>query len=308
MSNSDSNLLRYCPFCGASTAPYIIDSRDYNRGVSDARYHYHRCAKCRSVSLINAPEDLDRYYIHGYHEVPADVARIERRVEHERYKIELVKRFMDKGHLLEIGPSWGAFCLLAKRSGFAVEAIERNAECCEFLRKKIQVKALHSEREAEALDLVSTPNVIALWHVIEHMRDPRALLKRAAERLAPGGIAVIATPNPDAWQFRVFGRYWAHLDPPRHICLIPPDALCDQMQSFGLAPVMLTSVDRGSIECDVFGWRQSLSNLFTTPSVRKQVLYWGRLVADIARLVERREGRGSAYTAVFRKSPAAGDA
>ncbi len=55
------------------------------------------------------------------------------------------------------------------------------------------------------------------------------------------------------------------------------------------------------MECNAFGWRKSLSNLVNNSFLKNQIYYWGRLVADIAWLVERGEGKGSAYTAIFRK-------
>lgn len=289
-----------CSACGESTMPFL-ESRDYNRSVSEEVFHYNRCTKCGCVTLVNIPEDLGRYYVSGYHEIPVSQEDIERRVEHERYKIELVRRFVNGGNLLEIGPSWGAFCLLAKRHGFFVEAIERDPNCYEFLRSKIQVNVILAQGDAISLEQASRPNVIALWQVIEHLRDPWKLLRSAAERLAPHGILVVATPNPDALQFRLFRRYWGHLDAPRHTNLIPPEALCERMRAFGLDTLMCTTKDPGSIECNVFGWRQSLSNLVRKPIIKERVYYWGRLVADVAGLIETREGKGSAYTAIFRK-------
>lgn len=304
MPNTASDMSQHCSFCGTLATPFL-DALDYNSGVSETVFHYHKCAKCALVTLVNVPEDLGRYYVPDYHGIPTAVEHVEKRAQHEHYKIELVQRFASGGNLLEIGPSWGAFCLLAKRAGFSVEAIERDPECCKFLNSQIQVNAILSDREAMALDQVSTPDVIALWHVIEHMRDPLALLKRAAERLVPGGILVIAAPNPHAMQFRLFGRYWAHLDAPRHINLIPPELLRKQMQAFGLESLVCTTTDPGSMECNAFGWRKSLSNLVAKP-LKNGVYYWGRLAADVAGLVEGREGMGSAYTVVFRKPTSAG--
>lgn len=297
--NAGPDVSRECSFCGVALRPYL-KAQDYNSRVSEVAFHYQKCPECSLVSLGNVPEDLGRYYVSDYHGIPTAVEHMEKRASHERYKIELVRQFADGGNLLEIGPSWGAFCLLAKRAGFAVEAIERDPECCRFLNSEIQVRAILSDQESVALDQVSTPDVIALWHVIEHMRDPAKLLKRAVERLSPGGIIVIATPSPDAMQFHLFGRYWAHLDAPRHINLIPPDLLRKKMHEYGLELLHCATTDAGSLECNVFGWRKSLSNLVPVP-LKKYVYYWGRLVADVSGIVERREGKGAAYTAVFRK-------
>lgn len=300
MLGTISDAFQPCSFCGASTAPFL-EARDYNRGVSNDVFHYSKCTNCGVLTLVDAPEDIGFYYGRGYHEVPTRLEDIERRVKHERYKIELVKQFKDSGNLLEIGPSWGAFCLLAKRSGFSVEAIERDPQCCEFLRSRVQVQAVLSESEASALDQVSTPDVIAIWHAIEHMRDPSGLLARASDRLAPGGLLVIASPNPNALQSRLFGPYWAHLDAPRHMNLIPPEALCAKVKALGLNVLRSTTTDAGSLECNIFGWRKSLSNLVTNSFLKNKIYYWGRLVADVAGLGERQEGSGSAYTVIFGK-------
>ena len=86
MPNTNLNISQFCTFCDVPLVPYIR-SRDYNRSVSNSLYHYYKCTKCGLVTLVNVPEDLDHYYAYGYHEVPATLEFIERRVRHEHYKI-----------------------------------------------------------------------------------------------------------------------------------------------------------------------------------------------------------------------------
>jgi SAM-dependent methyltransferase len=257
------------------------------------------------VTLIDPPGDPARHYDPGYHAIPMTPELLEQRLEHERYKIEMVLRFVQGGTLVEIGPSWGAFCLLAKRCGFSVEAIELDPKCCEFLTATLGIKATLGDRAMAALDHMAAPDVIALWHVIEHLPEPLSVLERAAARLAPGGILVVASPNPEALQFRLFRRYWGHLDAPRHVNLIPARTLRHRAERLGLESVYCTTTDPGSLECNVFGWRKSLSNV-VPQALKAGVYHVGRLAADVAGPVERREGKGGAYTAIFRK-PAAGD-
>lgn len=292
-----------CGACGAKMLPFI-NTRDYNRGVSAQEFHYGRCPQCGLVSLINVPSDLPGYYSPGYYLLPASDKVIERSLAHERYKIDLVRRFMTSGRLLEIGPSWGAFCLLAKRAGFSVEAIEMDRDCCAFLREKIGVRVVNSADESAALSEVSQPDVIAMWHVIEHLRDPWSLLAQAAERLAPGGIMVLATPNTEATQFRIFGRRWTHIDAPRHVHLIPQGLLRSKLKQLGLEELLITTRDAGSLGWNTFGWSFSLSSFTRSPALKRILRLAGRLPALLFSPVERQEGKGSAYTAIFRK-PAA---
>lgn len=290
-----------CSACGALMAPYLA-VRDYNRRVSDTVFRYYCCERCGLVSLMNVPDDLARYYVADYHMLPTSESGIERGVEHDSYKIKLVQRFVPAGRLLEIGPAWGAFCLLAKRAGFLVEAIEMDPVCCEFLAGKTGVRAIHSADEAAALALASPPDVIALWHVIEHLRDPWALLERAAEKLAPGGVIVIATPNPLAFQFKVLGRFWTHIDAPRHVHLLPPALLRDKMRAFGLEEVLCTTRDEGSLGWNSFGWGWSFANLVRPDILKRGLRLSGRILSRILAPIEGREGLGSAYTAVYRKA------
>jgi 2-polyprenyl-3-methyl-5-hydroxy-6-metoxy-1,4-benzoquinol methylase len=289
-----------CSGCAGVMSPFL-ETRDHNRGASAQVFRYERCARCGLASLANVPADLGRYYAAGYHEIPSSAGDLERGAQHEAYKIDLVKQFVRRGRLLEIGPGWGAFCLLAKRAGFDVEAIEQDARCCEFLRSALGVRAIQSDRPAAALQQASAPDVVALWHVVEHLADPWQVLEAAAGRLAPGGILLIATPNPDSFQLRLFGSRWTHVDAPRHLHLLPMRLLRERMAALGLEAELVTTTDPGSLGWNDFGWRFSFANLAPRSALKRPLRLAGRVAGTLAAAIDRREGRGSAYTAVFRK-------
>jgi 2-polyprenyl-3-methyl-5-hydroxy-6-metoxy-1,4-benzoquinol methylase len=172
----------------------------------------------------------------------------------ERYKVETVQNVVTKGRLLEIGPSYGAFAYLAKKAGFEVEAIEMDARCCAYLTDVVGVRAINSNDIDKALEDLMPYNVIALWHVIEHLTGPWGTLGAISRKLLPGGVLVVAAPNPSALQFRIFGRYWVHVDAPRHLQLIPMQVLIKHMKSLGLNLVMATTTDEASNLFSSFDW------------------------------------------------------
>jgi hypothetical protein len=56
-----------------------------------------------------------------------------------------------------------------------------------------------------------------LLNLIEHVESPRRVLFRLAERLSPGGLILVKTPNHDSLDARIFAKsYWAGLHVPRH--------------------------------------------------------------------------------------------
>ena len=66
------------------------------------------------------------------------------------------------------------------------------------------------EHSAESLDAV------VLWHVLEHLEDPGAALRRVRGWLRPGGLVLVGVPNAASWQARIAGPGWLHWDAPRH--------------------------------------------------------------------------------------------
>jgi len=58
---------------------------------------------------------------------------------------------------------------------------------------------------------------ITMFHVLEHVHDPRAYLAAARELLAPDGRLVVQVPNAASWQSRLLGRRWSGVDVPRHL-------------------------------------------------------------------------------------------
>jgi SAM-dependent methyltransferase len=58
---------------------------------------------------------------------------------------------------------------------------------------------------------------VTMFHVLEHLHDPRAYLEAARALLRPGGSLVVQVPNAASWQFHLLGAAWTGVDVPRHL-------------------------------------------------------------------------------------------
>jgi len=58
---------------------------------------------------------------------------------------------------------------------------------------------------------------ISMFHVLEHLYDPRAYLQSARELLGPKGRLIVQVPNAASWQFQLLGPRWNGVDVPRHL-------------------------------------------------------------------------------------------
>jgi SAM-dependent methyltransferase len=289
-----------CRLCGG-VAKQRFRARDLNLNLSSWSFAYCVCGNCRTLQIAETPLDLAQFYPSGYYAIPNSRHELMAKAEGERFKLEIVQRFVRTGRLLEIGPAVGGFALLAKDAGFDVDTVEMDARCCEFLRDIVGVKATHSTDPAAYIKQSEPFDVIALWHVLEHLPNPRETLRAAAERLSESGVLVIAVPNPESFQFALFGTSWAHLDAPRHLQLIPARFLRRLVRGWGLSAVLETTSDVGGLGWNAFGWQMSLQNLARVAGLRYMPPLIGRVLCRISRPLERRGRRGSTYTMVLRK-------
>src|SRR4051794_4302579 len=97
-----------CRSCGA-LAPRAFWARDRNRNLSNARFSYHRCRACRLLFIDEVPANLSEYYPGEYYPLPGSLNDLLRQAEPERFKLELLRRCLPSGRILEIGPAQGCF-------------------------------------------------------------------------------------------------------------------------------------------------------------------------------------------------------
>jgi 2-polyprenyl-3-methyl-5-hydroxy-6-metoxy-1,4-benzoquinol methylase len=289
-----------CPLCGGP-AEAAFTTTDRNRGVTAEPLRYRRCAACRSLHLENVPEDLGAYYPADYFSLP-DLAGLRAQAVPERWRMELVAAHASPpGRLTEIGPGNGIFAIQALDAGFEVAAIEVDERACAHLRDVVGADAVRSAAPEEALAAMPPSRVVAAWHVLEHVPRPWALVDAAARNLEPGGVLVVATPNPRAFGFRALGGRWPHVDAPRHLFLLDHEALVARAGAAGLELAALTDRDPGGLHWNAFAWHYVLRRPGCSLNRDKAAHLAGMILARALAPVERRGFRGAAYTAVFRK-------
>lgn len=136
--------------------------------------------------------------------------------------------------VLDVGFGDGRFLRFATEAG------------CQAVGMEIDPKAVAGARECgldvHAGDITAAEEIfgerafdyITMSHVIEHVHSPREVLATAERMLKPGGTLWIETPNPLSLGHSFFGARWRDLDPPRHLCLMTPNALIALAASYGL--------------------------------------------------------------------------
>jgi SAM-dependent methyltransferase len=146
------------------------------------------------------------------------------------------------GHVLDVGCGSGAFLKRMRDAGWQTSGMEPDPNAALRVRQLLGAPVFGSIEEIEAGD--QRYDLITLSHVIEHVPDPIAILRRLASLLAPGGHLVITTPNSKSLGARLFGSHWRGLEPPRHFNVFSPKSLAEAMERAQLSVEVMTTHSR----------------------------------------------------------------
>lgn len=135
--------------------------------------------------------------------------------------------------LLDLGAAYGFAVDEAHRAGW-------NAVGIEISRAAARRAALVTGGRIAVADASRTPfgsrgfDVVTLWDVLEHLRDPHAAIAEAARLLRPGGCLVLTTGDVGSLVARLSGPRWHLYTLPEHLFFYTRRSLRILLESHGL--------------------------------------------------------------------------
>jgi SAM-dependent methyltransferase len=109
-------------------------------------------------------------------------------------RLKLLLRVLKPGSLLDVGAGIGQFLHFARPHFSSVRGTEVSESAIEIARKKYGLELLRGEIHAVDFGATQFDN-ITVFHVLEHVPNPRLVIETCARLLTPGGVLVIAVPN-----------------------------------------------------------------------------------------------------------------
>lgn len=125
--------------------------------------------------------------------------------------------YRQNGRLLDVGFGAGALLEAAGRAGWEAWGVEVSRTACEHVR------ARGFEVFCGELAAAGYPenhfDVVTASEVLEHVSDPRAMLRDIARVVRPGGLLWMTTPHGRGVSSRALGVSWSVVSPPEHLQL-----------------------------------------------------------------------------------------
>lgn len=282
-----------CPVCQSRRLHYAFSIP--GAAESSDSYRVVRCDDCRLMLLNPQPSDAEletiygeRYFIGRRGDEPGgpDPRRVAvLKAATARQYLQLLARYQGTagGRLLDVGCGHGDLLVEAQRAGFAVTGVEIAPAAAEVARARLKYEP-HDGPPGQvirgSLESAGLPagqfDVAVLADVIEHARDPVALLREVRRVLKPGGALLIATPSLESWSARLLKRNWMEFKP-EHLTYFDPNTLQTALFQAGFHDVIVRPGWKVLSLDYVAGHFQN----YTTPVV-------SRLVRTAARLAPRR--------------------
>lgn len=227
-----------CPLCSG---------REAITRVQIAEYQIRQCTGCGLLSTFPCPSpDLLRsLYDNGYYS-RSDAARfrvkpLQRVVRFFRWRrARMLKRRMAgrwTPRILDIGCGRGDMIGWLQRWGADVYGTEASTAAARVAGGLVGSNRIFVGNLVDARYPSASFDCITLWHVLEHVPGPDALLSEIARILRPDGFVYIEVPNAAGWSARRFGDRWLAYDVPKHLFHFSPETLKALARHSGLTCV-----------------------------------------------------------------------
>lgn len=234
-------IYKQCPVCGSAQQQEVFTAKDHT--VSNESFMILECGSCTLRYTQGVPDEpaIGPYYhsenyISHTNTSKGFINRIYQAVRKRtiRGKVRLVQHTtgLKKGRHLDVGSGIGTFAHAMQEAGWETTGLEPDPDA------RALAKQLYGTELLPVAELYQLPeqrfDVITLWHVMEHVHDLHAYVKRMEQLLKRDGKLIVAVPNYTSKDAAIYGPYWAAYDVPRHLYHFSPESMRTLMKQHGL--------------------------------------------------------------------------
>lgn len=293
-----------CPACAAVIANPALKAAN-TATASPAYFPIVSCTGCGLLALWPQPSDeiLAASYTSVYYQ-PHGFSLLARTFNYifrawSRQRLRLLQKLKSRGRFLDVGCGAGELVAQMLRLGYDAYGMDVSIAI-----NKVIPPAVQSRITIAPLEQCDYPagsfDLIMLSDVLEHVREPHALLRQLRQLLKDDGCLIISVPNWQDPEVRVFGQqYWHNLDAPRHLWHFTDASLqrlSDRagfklVSNFDLYPLTLLEAPLSLVH----GWRRLLAAKVSSPLIHHLLLVSGTpfwfLATPIWRLINYHQPR-----------------
>lgn len=244
---------------GSSKKKYFEKTKCYNCGAvdysSDFTVNRFRHVRCKGCGMVYVNPRFRKQIAHNLYS-ESDYAE-SFKIKHipsidyrrnvlgrNKYK-QIMDYFSKPGKVLDIGCGLGEVLSVFKENGWDCTGIEFNSFNANYASEKFGLRIINKSIFNADEFFGKSYDLIMLWGVLEHLYDPKKILRKIHKLLAINGLLVIEVPSADSVLVRFVEATLKPVDRivegDRHIMLFSLASLKQMTGACGFEPVKIIS-------------------------------------------------------------------
>lgn len=131
-------------------------------------------------------------------------------------KKKLIGKYFNKsnGKILDIGCGAGDFLQYMKENHWNINGVDTSNKARKIANNKLNIKVMGPK---DWINNKEKYDVITCWHSLEHVHEPWVYLDKIKKSLTVDGFLIVALPNYQSTDAKIYKEFWAAYDTPRHL-------------------------------------------------------------------------------------------
>ena len=186
-----------CRLCGSDNLVFVFRESDGSK--------FHECWRCSTCRLLQTVGQIAPFSPDYVDLAPEDLSDGHRFLQtrgkasaFSQWQTLLAAHGRQEGRLLDIGCGVGGFLDFAAAGGFEVYGYDASTAQAENARQRhprVCTATTIAAYESALGSALPAFDVVSMWDVFEHVRQPRLLLREIRERMAPTGFLFLSVPG-----------------------------------------------------------------------------------------------------------------
>jgi len=206
----------------------LLTVADRFDSIPGQEYRLVKCKRCGLVYLNPRPAEpaSKKFYAHPEYapfistREPGTVTErlyVKLRRYNNRWKRKQIEKVVpQKGKILDVGCGTGEFLAEMHQAGWEARGVEPDAAAVAHAIEQFKLRVYVGSLTAVP-NVPESYDVVSMWHVLEHLYAPHQAIQRVRDLLKKNGVLVIAVPNVESLDRKLYSRNWIAFDAPRHV-------------------------------------------------------------------------------------------
>ncbi len=228
--------LSICPNCSHRNEIVLFRTKQWNM---------YKCKKCSFIyikpfiTLENKEYEKD-YFLQEYKKQYGKTYEEDKEniLELAKDRLNIIKKYVIGGKLLDFGSGLGFFAEYCEKNGFKTLSIDKSEYAVEYIKNKLNLNAIQSDYEyfEKSNELY---DVITSFFVIEHIKDFKKLLFLFKCHLKDKGVLVLSTPNSEGISIKYNFLNYVKIHPVDHFSIFSPKLLKEILKEYGFGNIKI---------------------------------------------------------------------